>query len=616
MPEFIKEYPCHSPEVERWFLFRMNAFTVSGTNYAVISHENITDRKKIEVEQSRNQERLESLVRVSQNRSKKTQELLDFALEEAISLTRSKIGYIYYYNEDTSEFILNTWSREVMNECNIQNPQTCYELDKTGIWGEVVRQRAPLMLNNFQADHPLKKGYPEGHAQLTRFLSIPLIDNNRIVAIVAVANRKSDYTQTDILQLSLLMDSVWRMTERIRGEDELLQAKEVAEAANQAKSEFLANMSHEIRTPMNGIMGMSQLLAYTELTDNQKECLDSIRTSSDNLLALINNILDLSKVEAGKVELEVESFSLRGCLKEVITTHNASLDAKELLLKCDIADDVPDNLNGDQLRLKQVLHNIVGNAVKFSETGIITVSAELEEAGVDPLLLKLSVTDTGTGISPEAISRIFAPFSQEDNSTTRKYGGTGLGLSISAKLVELMGGKIWAESSKGSGSTFHLVIPFHKSEGTETGRSQAKPDLLLSCDSRPLRILVADDQEINRKVTTRLLEKCGHIMETAEDGSEALEKWQSGSFDVILMDLEMPGMDGVEATGRIREAEQNGDHRTPIIALTAHALKNVQERLLEQGFDGYVSKPMNTNSLLTEIRRCLRMPDESTENAP
>ncbi|MEI6209180.1 MAG: chemotaxis protein CheB [Desulfuromonadales bacterium] len=576
----------------------------------------IQERKKVELEMKLYQDRLESLVRVSQNTSKNIQELLDFALEEAIALTRSTIGYIYYYNEDAREFILNSWSRDVMKECTVQNPQICYELDKTGIWGEVVRQRKPILLNDFEAPHHLKKGYPEGHVPLTRFLSIPLIDNDRIVAVVAVANKESDYIQTDILQLTLLMDTVWRMTERIRSEEELLKAKETAEAANLAKSEFLANMSHEIRTPMNGIVGMSQLLAYTDLTDNQKECLDSIRTSSDHLLALINNILDLSKVEAGKIELESSNFSVRGCFKEVISLQLASLNTKKLQFTSDIADDVPDELNGDQLRLKQVLNNIVGNAVKFTEAGTINIAAVVEEAGDEKLLLKVSVADTGTGINPEAMKRIFAPFSQEDTSTTRKYGGTGLGLSISAKLVDLMGGKIRAESIKGSGSTFHIVIPFNRSACTETARPPAKPDLILSWVQRKLRILIADDQEINRKVTTRLLEKSGHIIVTAEDGSEAIEKWQGGGFDVILMDLEMPGMDGVEATGRIRELEKNGDRRIPIIALTAHALKNVQERLLGQGFDGYVSKPMNTNTLLTEIRRSLRMPDESPEPAP
>ena len=285
----------------------------------------ITERKQSELELKLNQERLESLIKVSQNTSKNSQDLLDVALEEAIMLTRSKIGYIYYYSEERREFVLNAWSKDVMKECNIMNPQTCYELDKTGIWGEVVRQRAPIILNNFQTPHLLKKGYPEGHAPLSRFLSIPVMDKERIVAVVAVANKESDYSQTDILQLTLLMNSVWRMTERIRNEEELLIAKESAESANRAKSQFLANMSHEIRTPMNGVIGFTQLLTNTTLTSEQRGYLNALDISGKNLLSLINDILDLSKIEAGKVEIELAEFILEHSVNDVILTQKSAL---------------------------------------------------------------------------------------------------------------------------------------------------------------------------------------------------------------------------------------------------------------------------------------------------
>jgi PAS domain S-box-containing protein len=594
---------------------------LGGRRHAVAIWSDISERKRVAAELDRHRHHLEEIVAsrtaeieaanhrlaMSDRRlsamfamSQKAntleeRELLQMGIEEAVKLTASEIGYLHFVNDDQQTIALYTWSAGTLQNCTAAYDNH-YPVSAAGMWADTVRFKHPVLHNDYQA-LPDRAGYPDGHAHLVRHLGVPLVENGVVHMLMGVGNKATDYDESDVSELQLIGNDLWAIVRRRRAEVALAEAKEAAEAANVAKSAFLANMSHEIRTPMNGILGMASLMRRAGVTPQQKEQLDKIDMAADHLLGIINDILDLSKIEAGKFVLEEAPVVIESLVGNVRSILSERAREKGLTLQLE-AEVLPRTLVGDPTRLQQALLNYATNAIKFSDQGSVTIRTRVLEDAADSTLLRFEVADTGIGIPPEALSRLFSAFEQADNSTTRKYGGTGLGLAITRHLAKMMGGEAGAESTPGAGSLFWFTARLQKRAGQEQCAAQtsaADAEQTLQQRFRGRRILVVDDEPVNREVAKMLIEDTGLIVDTAENGEQAVAMARANAYSSILMDMQMPKLDGLAATRLIRTLPGYG--KLPVIAMTANAFAEDKARCIDAGMDDFLTKPFDPDTL-------------------
>lgn len=554
----------------------------------------ITDRKRAEKERS---DAYAQLVAV-----------LDSCSQVSVVATDTQ-GVITVFNRG-AENMLGYSTAEMVGK---QTPAILHDPEEVAAYGKVLTERYGTEVSGFRVFVEPAERNDFDRREWTYIHA----DGRRIRADLTVtAVRDSQGHITGYLGVAV------DVTARHQAELQLIEAKETAEAASKAKSDFLANTSHEIRTPINGIIGMQELLRQTQLTDEQSQYIDALGNCARVLLNVINEVLDYSKIEAGHLKIEHVPVELRGQVTNSLEPLQIRARQKGLRFTIELDQDVPTHVLTDPIRLTQILMNLVGNAVKFTSHGSIRVSVgiDYDESGL--AILRFAVSDTGPGIEPAVQEAIFDPFTQSDSSTTRRFGGTGLGLSIASRLVELLGGDIQLESEPGSGTTFRFSVRTQITdaappESDSTDQNQPEPSDARD-DTPGLKVLVAEDHPVNQLFASRILQRRQHDVTIATNGQEAVDHVHQQDFDVVLMDVQMPIMDGLEAIARIRQKEKGTGRRLPIIALTAHAMNGYDQKCYAAGADAYISKPLRPQDLFDTIEKLVqqRIPAVTANHSP
>jgi signal transduction histidine kinase/ActR/RegA family two-component response regulator len=613
---------------------QLAAVALENARLYTAAQQELDERKRIEETAKRHNAYLGALYEMTLGLMNRLEisDLLETIITRAVQLVGTRHGFIFLLDEQTEsmELKLGIGTHSQHSGLRLKMGQ--------GLAGAVWQYNRPIVIDDYRA-WPNKAAVFEKD-DVRAIVGLPLTSGNQVTGVLGISFTEPErlFTADEIENLrrfaqlaSIAFDNARlyttaqhelverKRTEQALGaanaelEQALMNARELAissQSANRAKGEFLANMSHEIRTPLSAVMGYAELMQGTALTPDQKDYLDQIRVSSEALLGIISDVLDFSKIEAGRLELEQNQFNVLEVAQQVLYTMMPNAAAKRLHLSIDTTVEAPRIVIGDAPRLRQVLLNLVSNAVKFTERGEVRMNIGVKERRDKKIVMSFSVSDTGVGIPLDKRSAIFEPFTQGDGSMTRKYGGTGLGLAIAKQLVTMFDGEIWAESDLGRGSTFHFTATFglparRTAPLPATNPPTGAPTSALS--SQSYRVLLAEDNIVNQRVIARMMEKLGWKVTVVDNGKQAVERSAEEDFDVILMDIQMPEMDGLTATMAIRSRERQVGGHLPIVALTAYAMQGDRERCLIAGMDDYLSKPVRIDDLHLVVERYVRL---------